>query len=332
MAASDTIEAEGHLIDSGHLSAIFDKIIEFRAQYSLTSPAAWATFRDNGSERVTIAAQNATTGVGGLVDVKNDSSLNTLRLIGDTGAGRGKIELYTSTGTTLVGALEGHSGGSWLRTWDENGLTTGYFGSSASTGGFAELYRSTGTIGLRLDGDSSGAGYVAVYGTNGAVVIQLDGQDSGGNGRVVTQVLQITGGSDLSEQFDISSPAELKPGMVVCIDAEHPGQLKASNAAYDRTVAGVISGAGGIQTGMLMGQNGTKADGKHPVALSGRVYVLADASSGPILPGDMLTTSSTPGHAMKVTDHTKAQGAVLGKAMTSLTEGKGMVLTLVTLQ
>jgi lysine-ketoglutarate reductase/saccharopine dehydrogenase-like protein (TIGR00300 family) len=35
MAASDTIEAEGHLIDSGHLSAIFDKIIEFKAAYEV---------------------------------------------------------------------------------------------------------------------------------------------------------------------------------------------------------------------------------------------------------------------------------------------------------
>ena len=35
MAASDTIEAEGHLIDSGHLSAIFDKIIEYRGQYEI---------------------------------------------------------------------------------------------------------------------------------------------------------------------------------------------------------------------------------------------------------------------------------------------------------
>ena len=30
MSASDTIEAQGHLIDSGLLSAIFDKIIEFK--------------------------------------------------------------------------------------------------------------------------------------------------------------------------------------------------------------------------------------------------------------------------------------------------------------
>jgi arginine dihydrolase len=35
MAANDTIEAEGHLIDSGHLSAIFDKIIEYRGQYEI---------------------------------------------------------------------------------------------------------------------------------------------------------------------------------------------------------------------------------------------------------------------------------------------------------
>jgi hypothetical protein len=68
------------------------------------------------------------------------------------------------------------------------------------------------------------------------------------------------------------------------------------------------------------------------VALTGRVYVLADAAHGTIEPGDLLTTSDTPGHAMKVSDHAKAQGAILGKAMSELTHGKGMVLVLVTLQ
>ncbi len=45
-----------------------------------------------------------------------------------------------------------------------------------------------------------------------------------------------------------------------------------------------------------------------------------------------LATSSTPGRAMKVSDHLKAQGAILGKAMSTLKEGQGMVLVLVTLQ
>jgi hypothetical protein len=59
---------------------------------------------------------------------------------------------------------------------------------------------------------------------------------------------------------------------------------------------------------------------------------LADASNGPIQPGDLLTTSEVEGHAMKVTDYTKAQGAILGKAMSTLAKGRGLVLILVTLQ
>jgi hypothetical protein len=35
---------------------------------------------------------------------------------------------------------------------------------------------------------------------------------------------------------------------------------------------------------------------------------------------------------MRVTDHELAQGAVLGKAMTPLREGRGLVLVLVSLQ
>jgi hypothetical protein len=73
-------------------------------------------------------------------------------------------------------------------------------------------------------------------------------------------------------------------------------------------------------------------DGKHPVALSGRVYCEADASNGAIHPGDLLTTSGTQGHAMKVTDYDKAHGAIIGKAMSSLDHGEGLVLVLVSLQ
>jgi hypothetical protein len=161
------------------------------------------------------------------------------------------------------------------------------------------------------------------------------GQGSGGTGRLLTPVLQITGGSDLSENFDVTRTDEVpaEPGMVVCIDPDNPGKLIPSTRAYDRTVAGVISGAGGVKPGMLMGQQGTLADGEHPVALTGRVYVYVDAdASGAIQPGDLLTTSDVPGHAMKVADHGRAQGAIIGKAMTSLDSGRGLVLVLVSLQ
>jgi hypothetical protein len=83
---------------------------------------------------------------------------------------------------------------------------------------------------------------------------------------------------------------------------------------------------------MLMGQRGTLADGATPVALSGRVYCRATASGGAIAPGDLLTTSDVPGHVMKVTDHVRAQGAIVGKAMTALANDEDLVLMLVSLQ
>ena len=115
------------------------------------------------------------------------------------------------------------------------------------------------------------------------------------------------------------------------IDEKNPGRLTLSERPYDHRVAGIVSGANGVKPGLTLHQEGV-LDGGQNVALSGRVYVLADAANGPIQPGDLLTTSSAPGHAMKVTDHAKAQGAVIGKAMSSLEEGTGMVLVLVTLQ
>jgi hypothetical protein len=96
-------------------------------------------------------------------------------------------------------------------------------------------------------------------------------------------------------------------------------------------VAGIVSGAKGVRPGIQMKQEGLLENGQN-VALSGRVYVRADASTGPIRPGDLLTTASLPGYAMKVTDPSRAQGAILGKAMTALQDGQGLVLTLVTLQ
>lgn len=183
------------------------------------------------------------------------------------------------------------------------------------------------------------------------------------NGRTRTNALEIVGGSDLAEPFVVSGPSAIRelhsvadqktgggdaarrswggahhanavqPGMVVVIDPDKPGQLKLAAEAYDRKVAGVISGAKGLNPGMIMKAEGTEqADGDQPVALSGRVWCWCDATYGPVVPGDRLTTSATPGHAMRVTDRDRADGAVLGKAMTSLEQGAGLVLVLVTLQ
>ena len=151
-------------------------------------------------------------------------------------------------------------------------------------------------------------------------------------GVVKATILKLTGGSDIAEPFDVKAPSEIMKGMVLAIDPASPGKLKIADKAYDHCVAGIVSGAGDVEPALLMSQTGTIANGKYPVALTGRVYCWADASNGAIAPGDLLTTSDTPGYAMKVTDHALAQGAVLGKAMTVLREGTGLVLVLVSLQ
>jgi len=151
-------------------------------------------------------------------------------------------------------------------------------------------------------------------------------------GMVTCASLKLTGGSDIAEPFNVKTPTLVKPGMVMAIDPQNPGKLKISDQAYDHCVAGVISGAGGIEPGMVMSQSGSAADGEYPVALTGRVYCWANAAAGAIEAGDLLTTSDTPGCAMKVADFDRAQGAILGKAMTALNQGQGLVLILVTLQ
>lgn len=152
-------------------------------------------------------------------------------------------------------------------------------------------------------------------------------------GTTTTQVLTITGGADIAEPFNIHAAegTAIVPGMVVSIDPTRTGELRVSDGAYDRTVAGIISGANGVNPGLTLTQAGTVADGKHPVALTGRVWVLADATHGSITAGDLLTTSDTPGHAMKAGDASKSAGATIGKAMSSLESGKGYVLVLVNL-
>jgi hypothetical protein len=95
-------------------------------------------------------------------------------------------------------------------------------------------------------------------------------------------------------------------------------------------VAGVLAGAGNCKPAIILGKN--NAQNRMPVALIGKVYCKADSQYSPISVGDLLTTSPTLGHAMCAKDSTKAFGAVIGKALSSLGAGQGLVRMLVTVQ
>jgi len=149
------------------------------------------------------------------------------------------------------------------------------------------------------------------------------------NGTARVKVLEITG-ADLAEKFPTTET--LEPGTVVEIDPDNPGHLRKARGAYNKRVAGVVAGANGLSKGIILG-NLEGSEDHTPIAMSGRVWVHADATHEAIEPGDLLTTSDTSGHAMKASDPSRAHGAVIGKAMTRLEKGKtGMVLVLVNLQ
>jgi hypothetical protein len=144
----------------------------------------------------------------------------------------------------------------------------------------------------------------------------------------VTGNIFLVAAADLAEQFDISDATQVDAGTVVVIDGVD--RVKPSDQPYDRKVAGVVSGAGAYRPGILLDHQ-SRDDVHQPLALLGKVFCKVDASYAPIDIGDLLTTSPTIGHAMKVTDYTRSAGAVLGKAMAELREGTGLLPILVTL-
>ncbi len=229
----------------------------------------------------------------------------------------GGTTITSGLGTFTVGSPNGESGGTIKR--NGNRADFRFNGSTAKLVAGPGNGPPPSTYGLAVDT----AGNVGIGTETPQAKLHVVGT-------IRTSVLTITGGADLAEPFPMSQRGVLA-GTVVSIDPEHPGKLRRSAAAYDRKVAGIVSGANGIQAGISMIDERQLEPGEN-VALSGRVFVKANASGGVIAPGDLLTTSDTAGEAMRAADHERAQGSILGKAMTPLDETTGLVLVLVTLQ
>ena len=132
--------------------------------------------------------------------------------------------------------------------------------------------------------------------------------------------------ADCAEDFNIGADVSIAPGTVMVLGEE--GALFPSLGAYDKRVAGVISGAGEYKPGIVLDKQ--PSDGiRQPVALLGKVYCKVDAQYGAIEVGDLLTTSPTPGYAMKADDPLKAFGAVIGKALRPLAAGQDLIPILI---
>jgi len=174
-------------------------------------------------------------------------------------------------------------------------------------------------------GSGNRPGRLTMYDGKGNQTVNL----TAANGNISVTGDVTLSGSDCAEQFDMHDTISAEPGTIVVIDDE--GRLRESQSAYDKRVAGVVSGAGEYRPGIVLDKQAS-SEGRASVALVGKVYCKADADPAPITVGDLLTTSVRPGFAMKATDSAHAFGAVIGKALRPLRAGQGMIPILVALQ
>lgn len=220
------------------------------------------------------------------------------------GTGRfGLLTLRNSKGKDTVNLGNGETGDLYLRDADGN---------------FTVALRAVENdmAGIWIGGSGQN-GHVVVRNAAGTNMIHLDGKA----GDV------ILANADCAEEFEVVE--EVPPGTVMAIGGD--GRLCASAEAYDRRVAGIVSGAGDTRPGIVLGRVAS-AGTRTAIALAGRVGCRVDAREEPIAVGDLLTTSPEPGHAMRAADPLRAFGAVIGKALAPLHGETGVIPVLVALQ
>ncbi|MFI6496151.1 hypothetical protein [Nonomuraea typhae] len=224
------------------------------------------------------------------------------------------------TGATLFLENRGKGPGVFVRT-----------SSGAAVDARSEAYEA-----IHAETNAPGVAAIAAYNLNGAgtgaaLFAEHRGTGPAGffKGNVIVTGDVLLTGADLAENFSLAEQEEAEPGTVVVLDG--PDRVRVSTRAYDTRVAGVVSGAGGYRPGVILDHDDRRA-GRYPLALVGKVYCRVDASYAPVGVGDLLTTSDTPGHAMRALDPGRAFGAVIGKAMAALDRGAGLVPILVLLR
>ncbi len=245
------------------------------------------------------------------------------------GAAGGGIIYIAGATITVTGGIQANGGAG-----NSGSGNNGHGGAGA--GGSVYLISNTATLGSSLVTASGGSGVAAT---------SMGGSGSGSVGRIFAQTTSSTGSTspaattssnnnygtfylgatnttsaDVAEHY--ASTESLVPGEVVELDPSNNVSIRRSTSAYSPYLLGIIS----TDPGVILGQGDSKQYGDHtyPVALSGRVLVIVDPNSEEIHIGDYLTSSSTPGRAMKATK----DGYIVGRALENwkASDGKETIL------
>lgn len=256
--------------------------------------------------------------VSGRVGIGTTSPIQLLHVFSDSGSAAAIVESSAGTASIQMRSAGNAVNGLFFYKDGNPRAAVRYEGSDDS---------------LRIRGSSGTSSYTDRMIVTSAGDIGIGTNAPAAKLHVVGDV-QVTGNiaakyQDVAEWVRADEPME--PGTVVLADPERNDHVVPASVAYDTSVAGVVS----AQPGILLGES---SPGKIAVAQSGRVRVKVDGSFGEIRRGDLLVTSTTPGHAMVSRPLQLGElrihrpGTIVGKALEPWRTGRGEILMLVTLQ
>lgn len=287
----------------------------------------WGVRGEAGNGTGVVGESKAWMGVYG----KSESTTGGAGVMGEA-AGSGVIG-KSETWMGVYGETQSSTGGAGVMG-EHKANGTGIAGKSV--GGYGLWASSETSEGVHAETKSTTTAAVAAYQANPTSETAALYAKHAGNRTaavfegdvVVTGDIRLTN-ADCAEDFTIADADLIEAGTVMVLGDE--GALYQSLQAYDKRVAGVVSGAGSYKPGIVLDKQASQIDRK-PIALLGKVYCKADAKYDSIEVGDLLTTSPSPGHAMKASDQSRAFGAVIGKALRPLRDGQGLIPILIALQ
>src|SRR6266513_787385 len=290
----------------------------------IQAPAASLDVRGQAIFKGALSINNAGfSGVGSLNDVRAAITFGAT----DTPSAFyvGTYDGNTSRATTILG-LYSYQLGNWIQYWTPDGKV----GIGTSPAATLDVNGSVG-------GKETNTGWVLGKGAWGPDNwLRLTTTEAGGTYHDFAVNSFWAAGSqrfDLAEVTPANETDQLEQGDVVVIDRTCGMQVTRSTKPFDTSVYGVVSSydQASMVIGGFGGPEAVKGDnGKLPIALVGRAKAKVTAENGPIEVGDLLTTSSTPGHLMRC-GSSRCIGSIVGKALESLSEAVGMITIRVSL-
>jgi hypothetical protein len=268
---------------------------------------------------------------------------NSKLSIGDSGSSSynlyvGTYNIYGIYTTDSFYGLysSGTAQGIWASCYDDSGSNTGLYAVGGSNG-----TNDAKAISARVFRDGSGTYYSGYFIDSG----------SGGTYNGLYADVRTGGAIDLAE-YILDTIGDTEAGDVLVADPHNKESVLKSSTPYDTSVVGVVS----TQPHLLMGmelvmdeESGEMYEGVNAtmLALAGRVPTKVTDENGPVRIGDLLTTSSKPGYAMKWTaldvtqaqdfeelkqilsENQRRQNAIVGRALESLNGGEGKIMALI---